>query len=117
MQVKDVMTRGAEVIRPDTTVQEAAERMKDLDVGPLPVCQDDRLVGGEGNDHLYGDAGNDTLGGGNGNDGRQHDMTAGSGTTMTERRAHFATGLPRQSQSSLPPASRKRSRSCKVRSA
>jgi CBS domain-containing protein len=45
MQVKEVMTRGAEVIRPDTTLQEAAERMKDLDVGPLPVCQEDRLVG------------------------------------------------------------------------
>src|SRR4051812_32266960 len=46
MQVKDVMTRGAECARPDDTLQEAARRMKDLDVGPLPVCGDnDRLVG------------------------------------------------------------------------
>ena len=46
MQVKEVMTRGAECISPDATLQEAARKMKDLDVGPLPVCGDnDRLVG------------------------------------------------------------------------
>jgi CBS domain-containing protein len=45
MQVRDVMTRRVEVIRPDSTLQEAAEKMKDLDVGPLPVCEGDRLVG------------------------------------------------------------------------
>ena len=45
MQVKDVMTRGAECTRPDATLQEAAGRMKALDVGALPVCDNDRLVG------------------------------------------------------------------------
>jgi CBS domain-containing protein len=45
MQVKDMMTRGAECIFPDATLQEAAQRMKSLDVGPLPVCENDRLVG------------------------------------------------------------------------
>jgi CBS domain-containing protein len=45
MQVKDVMTRGAECVGPDTTLQEAARRMRDLDVGPLPVCDHDRLTG------------------------------------------------------------------------
>ena len=45
MQVKDVMTRGAECVRPDATLQEAAQKMKSLDVGPLPVCDNDRLVG------------------------------------------------------------------------
>ena len=46
MQVKSVMTRGAECVRPSTSLQQAAQRMKDLDVGPLPVCgDDDRLVG------------------------------------------------------------------------
>jgi CBS domain-containing protein len=39
------MTRGCECIAPDRTVQEAAELMKSLDVGPLPVCEDDRLTG------------------------------------------------------------------------
>ena len=45
MKVRDVMTRGAECIGPDDTLQQAARRMKDLDVGPLPVCDSDRLAG------------------------------------------------------------------------
>ena len=45
MQVSKVMTRDAECVRPDNTLQEAARKMRDLDVGPLPVCEDDRLVG------------------------------------------------------------------------
>jgi CBS domain-containing protein len=45
MHVKDIMTRTIETVRPDNTIQEAAERMKDLDVGPLPVCVGDQLIG------------------------------------------------------------------------
>ena len=45
MQVRDVMTKGAECVRPANSLQEAAQRMKSLDVGPLPVCDNDRLVG------------------------------------------------------------------------
>lgn len=45
MHVGDVMTRNVEVVSPDTTLQEAAEKMKELDVGPLPVCDHGRLVG------------------------------------------------------------------------
>ena len=45
MQVKDVMTRGAEVVRPDATLQEAANKMKSLDIGPLPVCDGDKIIG------------------------------------------------------------------------
>lgn len=45
MQIKDVMTRDVEVIRPDTTIADAAARMTALDVGPLPVCDGDRLMG------------------------------------------------------------------------
>jgi len=45
MQVKDVMTRGAQCIAPDATLQEAARQMKGLDVGPLPVCENDRIIG------------------------------------------------------------------------
>jgi CBS domain-containing protein len=45
MQVKDVMTKGVEVVRPDATLQEAAKKMKSLDIGPLPVCDGERLVG------------------------------------------------------------------------
>jgi CBS domain-containing protein len=45
MQVKDLMTTSIETIHPDSSLQEAAERMKTLDVGPLPVCEGERLVG------------------------------------------------------------------------
>jgi CBS domain-containing protein len=46
MLVKEIMTRRVECVRPDTTIQEAARKMRDLDVGPLPVCgDDDRLAG------------------------------------------------------------------------
>ena len=45
MLVQEVMTRGAECTRPDATLQAAAQRMSALNVGSLPVCEDDRLVG------------------------------------------------------------------------
>jgi CBS domain-containing protein len=45
MRVEEVMTRSAECISPEATVQEAAERMRTLDVGALPVCDNGRLVG------------------------------------------------------------------------
>src|SRR6516165_1078610 len=45
MQVRDVMTRGAECVTPSASLQEAASKMKNLDVGPLPVCEGDNLVG------------------------------------------------------------------------
>jgi CBS domain-containing protein len=46
MQVKDVMTAGVECVRPDDNIAAAAQKMKDLDVGAMPVCGDnDRLVG------------------------------------------------------------------------
>jgi CBS domain-containing protein len=46
MRVTDVMTRGVECVRPGVSLQEAARKMRDLDIGPLPVCGDgNRLVG------------------------------------------------------------------------
>ncbi len=45
MRVKEVMTRGVECVTPDTTLQEAATRMKEFNIGALPVCENDRLVG------------------------------------------------------------------------
>jgi len=46
MLVKEVMTRSVACTRPDATLQEAAARMKSLDIGVLPVCgPDDRLAG------------------------------------------------------------------------
>lgn len=45
MQLKDVMTRDIEVVHPDAMLVEAAEKMKALDIGPLPVSDGDRIVG------------------------------------------------------------------------
>jgi CBS domain-containing protein len=40
------MTPNPECIPPDATLQEAARRMRDLDVGPLPVRGDDNRLAG-----------------------------------------------------------------------
>src|SRR5687767_4750775 len=46
MQVKEIMTRNVECVRPTDTLEVAARKMRDLDIGPLPVCGgDDRLAG------------------------------------------------------------------------
>lgn len=45
MRLKEVMTQGVEVISPEATVQEAAQRMQSMNIGMLPVCDGDRLVG------------------------------------------------------------------------
>src|SRR4051794_8791121 len=45
MKVRDVMTTSVETISPSSSLQAAAERMKTLDVGPLPVCENDHVVG------------------------------------------------------------------------
>src|SRR3712207_4768535 len=45
MQLRNVMTRDVEVVRPDASVQDAAAKMKRLDVGPLPVCDGKRVLG------------------------------------------------------------------------
>ena len=45
MNVKDVMTDHAECISPTAPLQTAAQRMNELDVGSLPVCENDRVVG------------------------------------------------------------------------
>ena len=45
MQVSQILTRDVETIRPDTTVREAAQRMRSMDVGSLPVCDGRNLLG------------------------------------------------------------------------
>jgi CBS domain-containing protein len=44
-RIADVMTRGVEVVRPGETLQRAAQRMDELNVGALPVCDGEALVG------------------------------------------------------------------------
>lgn len=45
MQIKEIMTPQVEYIHPDTTIKEAAAKMKQLNVGIMPVEENDRLVG------------------------------------------------------------------------
>src|SRR5262245_34679744 len=45
MRVNEVMTKNVQCVSPDATLQEAAAKMKSLNIGPLPVCDNDRLVG------------------------------------------------------------------------
>jgi len=46
MMLRDIMTRNVVCVRPDDTLEMAARKMRDLDVGPLPVCgENDRLAG------------------------------------------------------------------------
>jgi CBS domain-containing protein len=44
-RISEVMTRGVEVIRPDESLQRAAQLMDELNVGALPVCEGSELVG------------------------------------------------------------------------
>jgi len=43
--IQQIMTRGVEVIQRDDTIQHAAERMRALDVGSLPVADGKALAG------------------------------------------------------------------------
>jgi len=45
MQLQDVMMPGVEVIAPEARMYEAAQKMRHRDVGPLPVCEGERLLG------------------------------------------------------------------------
>jgi CBS domain-containing protein len=45
MQVKDIMTRDVQTVSPETSVLEAARKMKSFDIGCLPVCKNKRCVG------------------------------------------------------------------------
>ena len=45
MQLREIMTPSPEIAHPDAPVKEAAAKMRALNVGALPVCDGDRLVG------------------------------------------------------------------------
>lgn len=45
MKIKDIMTRDVAVIGPKATLREAAQLMRDRDVGMLPVLDQLRVVG------------------------------------------------------------------------
>jgi len=45
MLVKEAMSRDVKIVAPDQALQEAARIMLDIDVGALPVGENDKLVG------------------------------------------------------------------------
>ncbi|MGZ8445588.1 MAG: CBS domain-containing protein [Candidatus Binatia bacterium] len=45
MQLKEFINYHVETIGPEDTLQQAAEKMRDFDIGSIPVCDDNRLLG------------------------------------------------------------------------
>jgi CBS domain-containing protein len=45
MKIQDIMTTNVECVWPDDTLQEAALKMKEMEIGPLPVCDGGRILG------------------------------------------------------------------------
>ena len=45
MKLREIMTEKVAVISPRTTLTEAARKMKEMNIGALPICDNDRLVG------------------------------------------------------------------------
>src|SRR5690242_296688 len=45
MKIRDLMNKDVQVICPESNLSEAARLMKEHDIGALPVCGNDRLVG------------------------------------------------------------------------
>ena len=45
MKLSEIMTREVEIIQPDDTLHTAAQKMRDRDIGFLPVCDGESLMG------------------------------------------------------------------------
>ena len=45
MKIQQIMTAQVECVEPTIPIAKAAEKMKEMDIGFLPICQHDRLVG------------------------------------------------------------------------
>ena len=45
MKLREIMSDHVEIIHPADTLKTAAEKMRDRDIGFLPVCDGDRLIG------------------------------------------------------------------------
>ena len=43
MEIREIMTQNPEVINANASAIEAATKMRELDVGSLPVCDGERL--------------------------------------------------------------------------
>jgi CBS domain-containing protein len=45
MQIREIMTREVDVVPPNASIRDAAAKMKELDVGAIPVCDGQKLSG------------------------------------------------------------------------
>jgi CBS domain-containing protein len=45
MKVREIMTSNVECLGPESSLKEIAQEMQSLDVGFIPICENDRLVG------------------------------------------------------------------------
>jgi CBS domain-containing protein len=45
MRISEIMSHDVEVVHPEDTLQDAARKMRDRDVGLLPVCDGKKLIG------------------------------------------------------------------------
>lgn len=45
MKIKDVMSTRVAIVKADATVRDAAREMRNMDIGVLPVSENDKLVG------------------------------------------------------------------------
>ena len=45
MKIKDMMHKGVECVAPNATLQQIVKKMKDFDVGAIPVCEGDNAIG------------------------------------------------------------------------
>jgi CBS domain-containing protein len=45
MKLSEIMTRDVVIIQPDVSLQFAAKKMRDRDIGFLPVCDGEALIG------------------------------------------------------------------------
>lgn len=45
MQIREIMNSDVHLVDPNTTVRECAKRLRDEDLGALPVAENDKLIG------------------------------------------------------------------------
>ncbi len=45
MRIEEIMTTDVETCKPESTLQEVASKMREINVGSIPICEDRQLVG------------------------------------------------------------------------
>lgn len=45
MRIDEIMTTDVETCKPDSTLQEVASKMREINVGSIPICHEGQLIG------------------------------------------------------------------------